>query len=197
MRVIRPLLRPDTFFSGSQPVLDGDGLVLRPWQGGDADAIARAYSDPAIEHWHMASLARHESRGWIDVRSRRWRDRVGADWAVAPADAPDTVLGRVAIHRFVLEQGLGEVSYWVLPDARGQHVAARSLAILCEWAFGVARMHRLELCHSVGNPASCGVAQRAGFALEGVKRAELRHEDGWHDMHLHARLEGDPAPVAG
>jgi hypothetical protein len=26
---------------------------------------------------------------------------------------------------------------------------------------------------------------------EGTKRAELLHTDGWHDMHLHARLATD------
>ena len=194
MHLVPPLLRPDAFFADPQPALHGEGLVLRPWRGGDAAAVAQAYSDPAIERGHMASLARHEAQGWIDIRSRRWHDRAGADWAVASADAPDAVLGRIAIHRLVLEQGLGEIAYWVLPGARGQRIAARSLGVLCGWAFGAGGMHRLELCHSVGNPASCGVAQRAGFALEGVKRAELRHADGWHDMHLHARLAGDPAP---
>jgi RimJ/RimL family protein N-acetyltransferase len=41
------------------------------------------------------------------------------------------------------------------------------------------------------NVASCRVALYAGFAAEGTKRGEARHADGWHDMHLHARLEND------
>jgi RimJ/RimL family protein N-acetyltransferase len=46
-------------------------------------------------------------------------------------------------------------------------------------------------CHSTANVASCQVAQYAGFAVEGTKRGEGRHVDGWHDMHLHARLDDD------
>ena len=49
-------------------------------------------------------------------------------------------------------------------------------------------LHRLELRHSVGNVSSCRVATKTGFALEGTLRRQLMHADGWHDMHLHARL---------
>ena len=35
------------------------------------------------------------------------------------------------------------------------------------------------------------MAAKAGFALEGTKRSALLHADGWHDMHLHARIRGD------
>jgi len=29
------------------------------------------------------------------------------------------------------------------------------------------------------------------FVLEGTMLGEALHADGWHDMHLHARLSGD------
>ena len=35
------------------------------------------------------------------------------------------------------------------------------------------------------------VATRAGFRLEGTKRGDALHADGWHDMHLHARVSCD------
>jgi RimJ/RimL family protein N-acetyltransferase len=38
------------------------------------------------------------------------------------------------------------------------------------------------------NAESCQVALKAGFALEGTARSALLHTDGWHDMHVHARL---------
>ena len=36
------------------------------------------------------------------------------------------------------------------------------------------------------------VAAKAGFTAEGTLRSALLHADGWHDMHLHARVLGDP-----
>lgn len=44
--------------------------------------------------------------------------------------------------------------------------------------------------HAVRNEASCRVAIKTGFVLEGTKRSAVLHPDGWHDMHLHARVRG-------
>jgi len=62
------------------------------------------------------------------------------------------------------------------------------------WVFGELQLHRLEVAHSTLNPASCRVALNAGYQFEGTKRGEGLHTDGWHDMHLHARLADDEPP---
>ena len=66
--------------------------------------------------------------------------------------------------------------------------APAAVEALCTWAFGEAGFHRLELQHSTGNTASCRVADKCGFSLEGTRRSSLLHADGWHDMHLHGRV---------
>jgi RimJ/RimL family protein N-acetyltransferase len=57
------------------------------------------------------------------------------------------------------------------------------------WAFDVG-FRRLQLEHSTQNPASCRVAEKAGFAAEGTRFGAALHADGHHDMHTHARLAG-------
>ena len=59
------------------------------------------------------------------------------------------------------------------------------------WLLDVIGLHRIWLVHSAQNVASCRVADRAGFTAEGTMRDQARHADGWHDMHLHARLAWD------
>jgi RimJ/RimL family protein N-acetyltransferase len=73
----------------------------------------------------------------------------------------------------------------------GPGVATRATAELARWALDGLELHRLELMHSIANPPSCRVADKAGFTLEGTLRSALLHPDGWHDLHLHARLRGD------
>jgi ribosomal-protein-alanine N-acetyltransferase len=191
--LVAALLMAEAFFAGEQPVLRGDGLVLRPWRDADAVALVGAFADPALRQWHMQSIDEGEAPAWIEARRQRWYARTGVDWVVT-AEGSDALLGRIGIHRVALRVGLGEISYWTLAEARGRRIAPRALGLLCDWAFSERGMHRLELNHSVANPASCRVAERAGFTFEGVKRAELLHPDGWHDMHLHARLADDPLP---
>lgn len=103
-------------------------------------------------------------------------------------DADDVVLGRVGLRTLDLHEACGEVGYWVMPEARGRGVAAAAVDLLARWLLDELGMHRLELRHPTVNAASCRVAERARFAVEGTARSAVRHPDGWHDMHVHARL---------
>jgi RimJ/RimL family protein N-acetyltransferase len=172
----------------AQPEITADGITLRPWQAADRAVVRSAFADPAIQRWHCRSMTDQEAADWIDSWPARWRDEMDAAWAVLDGN---TVVGQVGLRRVDLAEGLAAVSYWVVPVARGRRVAPRALRALTEWTFGTLGLHRLALSHSTANVASCRVAQRAGFAAEGTKRGEGRHADGWHDMHLHARLRTD------
>lgn len=191
-RLVTPAVAPGSLARLRQPVLDQDGFVLRPWRAPDAAAVAEAYSDPGIRRWHNRSMSGPEAQVWISSWPGRWAEESGAGWAI---DGAAGLLGQISVRRLDLPEGLAEVSYWVLPAARGQRVAPRALCALSAWLFDHLQLHRVELAHSTLNPASCRVAEHAGFPLEGTKRGESLHRDGWHDMHLHARLAGDPRPA--
>ncbi len=94
-------------------------------------------------------------------------------------------------HAMDLEHAEAEVGYWVRAAARGRGAASTGVRILSSWSFAVG-FHRLILHHSTANPASCGVARKAGFTFEGTKRSAGLHSDGWHDMHLHALISPHP-----
>jgi RimJ/RimL family protein N-acetyltransferase len=183
-----PALQPGTMAALTQPEITANGIVLRPWQAPDRLVVVAAFADPAIQRWHCRSMTDQEAADWIDSWPARWRTESGASWAVLAADA---VVGQVGLRSIDLVQGSAAVSYWVLPQARGRRVARRALAALTNWSFETLGLHRLGLSHSVANQGSCHVAQHAGFTAEGTKRGEGRHADGWHDMHLHARLSID------
>jgi RimJ/RimL family protein N-acetyltransferase len=70
-------------------------------------------------------------------------------------------------------------------------IATRSVAALSAWVFGQIGFHRLTIDHSVANPASCRVATRSGYQLEGTLRQAIKHADGWHNWHIHSRLHTD------
>ncbi len=87
-----------------------------------------------------------------------------------------------------LEFGHGHITYWTLSGFRGAGTATNAAAAAARWALEDLGLHRLEIHHSTQNETSCRVAERAGFELEGAMRSALLHEDGWHDMHVHARV---------
>ncbi|MGW6646621.1 GNAT family N-acetyltransferase [Streptomyces iakyrus] len=187
--LISPVLTAGTLVSRPQPALPAEGgLLLRPWRAGDAPAVYEVFQDPLMHQWHARSADSVDEVGdWIGEWHQAWDEEREAHWAVADAGS-DALLGRVALRELRLHDGTAEVAYWTVPAARGRGVAARATTALTRWALDEAGFHRLELLHAVRNEASCRVATRTGFALEGTKRSAVLQPDGWHDMHLHARV---------
>ncbi|MFE9634260.1 GNAT family N-acetyltransferase [Streptomyces sp. NPDC006463] len=167
------------------------GMLLRPWAPYDAPALVESCLDPEIRHWNRPdplTLAGAEDR--IARWHGRWQAEVAAIWAVAPA-AGGPAVGSIGLADLDLRGGSGEIVYWLLPAGRGAGVMVRATERVSRWAFDDLGLHRLRITHSVANPASCAIATKAGFQLEGTMRGALLHADGWHDEHLHARLRTD------
>lgn len=178
----------------AQPCLAVDELLLRPWRAMDAAGVVEAYTDPAIQQWHLRSMTEEEALRWVSSWSERWAAETGASWAIVE---DDTLLGRMGFNALDLPAGQGEAAYWMLPGARGRGVATRALRAATDWMFAEVGLHRIELLHSTGNEASCRVAEKAGYVREGTKRQHWRLADGWHDVHLHARLNDDRVALDG
>ncbi|WBB53121.1 GNAT family N-acetyltransferase [Verrucosispora sp. WMMD573] len=187
--LVPPVLPPGSLNHRRQPEIDTVELRLRPWQPDDLPAVLAGYADFTIQRWHCRTMTDDEARSWLASWPSRWQAESGASWAIT--DPNGGVLGQISLRRLDLASGIAEVSYWVLPYARGRHVASRALTALTTWSFDTG-LHRLELNHSTANPASCAVARRAGYPAEGTARREGHHADGWHDTHRHARLRTDP-----
>jgi [ribosomal protein S5]-alanine N-acetyltransferase len=172
-----------------QPTLPaGSGVLLRPWSLGDAQAVMDAYQDEAIQRWHVQRAdSLTETREWIAGWQGGWAAETGAHWAVVDVES-GILLGRAALKHLKFADGTADVAYWTVPAARGKGVCPRAVDAMASWAFGVAGFHRLDLEHAVANTASCRVAGKTGFAVEGVRRSAWLLADGRHDVHAHARL---------
>jgi len=186
-----PALRAGTLAEHPQPTIAaGGGLRLRPWQAGDVQAFLAAYRDPEIRRWHTRQPdSEQHVHEWFEQYRRDWAAEWGGHWAVTRGGE---VVGRIAVRGMNFDDGVADCAYWVVPAARGVGVASRALTAVSRWALDETGFHRLELDHSTGNLASCRVATKAGFLLEGTKRSAAVHADGRHDMHLHARISGQP-----
>jgi RimJ/RimL family protein N-acetyltransferase len=187
-RLIDPVVAAGSLCNIVQPELRAGDLLLRPWVEADADSLQAAFADPTIQRWHARTIeSPQEAVERIVSFNEAWRTETAAHWAVT---GPEFV-GRIGLRFIDLVEGFAEIAYWVIPAARGRGVAVRAVAALSEWALDDLGLHRLDIQHSVANSASCRVAEKAGFTYEGTLRSSALHTDGWHDMHLHARVQGD------
>ena len=118
---------------------------------------------------------------------------------IFPGEAMAVIAGAMAADNFyspwtafavvAIAAMIGDLTGYTLGHTKGQ-------AVLARWAFDDLGLHRLGLLHSTRNAGSCRVAQRGLYVAEGTLREQALHADGWHDMHVHARLATDRRPQA-
>ncbi len=169
------------------PVLDGDGIRLRPWRDDEAGTYLRGMADPAAARWnpHPAPADTDDALRLLARLRRRAREGSTVAWAV---EVDGVAVGSLGLRGVNLVDRWVNAAYWVLPESRGRGVAPRALEVATAYAVDGLGLHRVQLQHAVENIASCRVAEKAGFALEGTQRGSVLLADGFVDEHLHARV---------
>ncbi|MGI5394323.1 GNAT family N-acetyltransferase [Streptomyces sp. CA-251251] len=182
----------------------GHGLRLRSWDAGsddDAQTWLRGILDAEFQRWNTPLTLWTDLEGARESLRGRARDaREGRSASFRITDEENgTALGHIGVNEINLPLKLARIGYWVLPEARGRGVATRALLLASRWAFAELGLHRLELGHAARHAASCRVAERGGYAYEGLLRGamfEAGRHDTFRDAHLHARLATDAEPAA-
>lgn len=154
-------------------------LHLRPWDARDVDVVLRGGSDPDVQRWTQVPVPCTRSDAEAFVGSfvpAQWAAGGELVWAVCDATTGEP-LASVGLHP-ARPEGVREVGFWCLPEARGRGVVPDAVQAVSRWAFAELGLARLEWAAEVGNAASLRVAVKAGFAFEGRRRASMRQRDG-------------------
>ncbi len=85
----------------------------------------------------------------------------------------------------------GAAGYWVGRRHAGLGVATRGLGMLCDFAFGAAGLHRVEVNIRPENAASLRVVEHLGFRDEGLRARYLHISGSWRDHRTFALTTED------
>jgi RimJ/RimL family protein N-acetyltransferase len=85
------------------------------------------------------------------------------------------------------QEWIAEIGYWIAPHFRGRGIAGRALELISGWAEAVG-FARLQLTIFPGNDASERVAERAGYAKEGLLRAYANQRGTLKDASIWSRV---------
>ncbi len=139
-------------------------MTLRSWRESDVTAIVAALEDPEISHWI--------DRIPFPYTEANAHAFVAGDGGFAITDAATgELLGACGVAWPDAGHGVATVGYWLSRGARGRGAATRATRLVAEWILGELGFERLELRADPQNEASCGVAERLGFTLDGTLRS--------------------------
>jgi len=175
--------------------LQDDRLLLRPWQEGDAAAMAEAVGE-SIDSltpwltWCKADYGLEDALARIRTCETGWVD--GTLYAFAVYDRHDgTLVGSVGLNQFNHAHRNANAGYWTRRSRQGQGLASRALAMAARFGFAQLGLVRVEIIAEPGNLASRRTAERAGARFEVIARHRIWMRDHPTDAAVYALLPGD------
>jgi RimJ/RimL family protein N-acetyltransferase len=165
------------------PVLDGDGIRLRPFRESDVPRIVEACTDPRTRHWLPLlpdPYGETEARSWLDAQAEAAALGRSACWAVVDPADDATALASINFFGYTPEVEC-EIGYWVHPDARGRGIAGRAMGEVMRHAFEDLGVRRVMAGAAVDNTASRHVIEANGLTAWGTERLGTAVGDGRAD----------------
>ncbi|GAB3661430.1 GNAT family N-acetyltransferase [Glycomyces tarimensis] len=103
----------------------------------------------------------------------RWKPGFGMYQIVRSEDA--LVVGDVGFHAAPDENGMVEIGYELVPEARGEGLATDAVLTLVGWAMGREGVTRVEAETTIANTASQAVLARSGFEIVSTNGEDIRY----------------------
>lgn len=167
-----------------------ESIRLRRLVPKDAPDLARLRNDAETMRWALPTgITEAEAAEAITGASEMWAKGEAAEFGIVSRDA-DNLLGTINLTFF--GPARASIGFGVAPEARGDGVATQALRLVSAWSFRTFNdLIRLELWILPENKPSLRVAERAGFAREGVLRSRLPFGDEFRDVVSYSLLRSD------
>jgi ribosomal-protein-serine acetyltransferase len=156
--------------------MEEDGLVLRRWVVGDAEALHAVIAESASHLRPWLTWVREENlsvegrRAFIAERERDWQ---GGGSVLLGIFVGERIAGGCSLNvragggGVAGADGVLEIGYWLHPAFRGHGLATRAARLLTEAALAMPDLLAVEIRHDKSNAASGAVPRRLGYTLVG------------------------------
>jgi RimJ/RimL family protein N-acetyltransferase len=138
---------------------------VRPWQGGDDEAVGTSPRDPVTGRYFGRSRS---TRPIAD-------DPDAATFTICASGDP---VGRIWLKP---DARPFEIGYLIRTDAWGKGTATRAMRLVAQWLLSQPGVELIILFTHPENIASQKVAERAGFIRDGIEPEYAEFKDGSRD----------------
>lgn len=168
-------------------------LHVRPLVASDAPAVGEVFADKQTQRWLPLppEFGRIEALAWCTEMAEERRDSGNGDHYGIVRREDEQLIGCLWTKRTDWGSRVTEVSYALVPDARGFGMAAEAvdalaIALILEHGFA-----RVEVRVAPGNTASRRVVEKAGFSYEGLLRNAGQVPSGRVDLEVWSLVAAD------
>ncbi|WP_073108609.1 GNAT family N-acetyltransferase [Pollutimonas bauzanensis] len=160
-----------------QPILF-QGLVLREFHDGDAEAFAQAARESVNTvgrwmPWCNASFSPQDALSWFQQCRMDLASERAYEFGVFSQES-GALLGGAGLNSINHQNLFCNLGYWVRESAQRKGVALRTVQALVHHAFHTLGMQRVEIVIASGNTPSEAVARKYGAQLECIARNRLQ-----------------------
>jgi len=176
-------------------MLHGNRVLLRPVQAADLERLYSAHIDIANRGDYFPLGVRSESDFQRDfAETGLWRREEGTLLIV---DKEGELAGHIEFFKPVSYWDAFELSYQLYGERfTGHGYATEAVQLVVDYLFATKQRHRIHLVIVPENAASCRLAEKCGFVLEGTVRGAFFNDGRNHDVLLYSLLRTDPRPWA-
>jgi RimJ/RimL family protein N-acetyltransferase len=180
-----------------------DAVRLRPWRLGDADDVAVMVEDEYLRHW---STMHEDLDAWI--RQQIAQEQGPSRAICQPND--DRAIGRVGLRlpEFASDavrcqairasdQPAGELSYWLVPAARGRGLAYAAVRMMVGSVVPATGVRSVVLDIEDDNLASMRLAERLGAERRSPARVKADRKGTPRTLIVHVLPVGGGDPNFG
>lgn len=187
---------PDPALLDLPASLDTPRLLLRVPRAGDGAQLHEAVREslPALRRflasvpWVAGEQSPAASEAYCRTAAANFLARADLPFLIFER-AGGALVGATGLHWPDWSVPKIEVGYWVRSSCAGRGYIGEAVQALVHYAFDRLGAVRVELVTDAANTASRRVAERSGFALEGVLHHERRAPDGsLRNTCIYARL---------
>lgn len=188
--------RPDGVFVGERfpsLLIATPRLLVRPLTVADAAPVDEIFHDRLTRRWlpFPPDFGPIDGRSWCtEMASERRALGAGDHYGVVRRD-DEQLVGCVWTKRTDWPARSTEVSFAFAPEARGFGFAAEAIDGLAIELIMRHDFHRIEMRVAAGNVASKRVAEKAGFAYEGLLRDAGHVHSGRVDLQVWSLVAAD------
>lgn len=183
----------------NKPVLEGEKVVLRPFQEEDWEGMLVILAEPELRRLTGSVVNEEEAeepdgpeeaeriRQWYLSRNEQ-TDRL--DLAIIEKESEE-LLGEVVFNEY--DEAAGNVNFRILMRQSGcnKGFGTEAISRFIEYGMTELKLHRIGLEVYSFNPRAERAYQKAGFVLEGVKREDFCYDNEYIDTRIYGMLRED------